>query len=360
MPAPCAFDYAVVRVVPRVERGEFLNAGVIVWCLAQDFLAARVALDVTRLRALDPGADVDAISAHLAAVPRICAGDPTAGPVARLPAKERFHWLVAPLQHRDPDFSGPRGPRGDAGGGTRPSLQDPGGVRTVRRLTPAPARVFLLSPARCDGVRMMMLRRAAASFPLALELRSAAGATLGDVFTFTSGLYFRGKITYARAFGPSWVITPGAGLVEPDRRITPSELDAWARVRVDLEDRRYRRPLERDARALSGRFPEAEVVLLGSIASDKYVDLLLDIFDERLLFPVDFVGRGDMSRGGLLLRSARAGTELSYGPVRGAVRHGPRPPRLPRLQPRPLPERRGVRAAKIVSASKIKRMTDLE
>ena len=96
MPEPCAFDYAVVRVVPRVERGEFLNAGVIVWCLAQDYLAARVALDVSRLRALDPRADVDAISAHLAAVPRICAGDSGAGPVAKLPLKERFHWLVAP------------------------------------------------------------------------------------------------------------------------------------------------------------------------------------------------------------------------------------------------------------------------
>ena len=96
MPAPCAFDYAVVRVVPRVERGEFLNAGVIVWCLAQDYLAARVALDVARLRALDPHADVDAISAHLASVPRVCAGDPSGGPIAQLPQKERFHWLVAP------------------------------------------------------------------------------------------------------------------------------------------------------------------------------------------------------------------------------------------------------------------------
>ena len=203
-----------------------------------------------------------------------------------------------------------------------------------RVLPPAPGRVFLLSPARCDGVRMSMLRRQAAVFPLAMKLRSAAGATLGDVFTFTSGLYFRGKLTYARAFGPSWVITPGAGLVDPTQRITPADLDAWARVRVDLADLRYRRPLERDARELARRLPEAEVVLLGSIASDKYVDLLLDIFDGRLLFPVDFVGRGDMSRGGLLLRSARSGAELPYGPVRGAVRHGPRPPRLPKL-PRP-------------------------
>jgi len=201
----------------------------------------------------------------------------------------------------------------------------------VRRRPTVVRRVFLLSPARCDGIRMGLLRRAAASFPLALELRSKAGAPLGEVFTFTSGLYFRGKLTYAKAFGATWVITPGAGLVEPDRRITPPVLDAWARVRVDLSDARYRRPLERDARALADRLPGVEVVLLGSIASDKYVDLLLDIFGERLLFPVDFVGRGDMSRGGLLLRSARAGTELTYGPVHGAVRHGPRPPRLPKL-----------------------------
>ena len=201
----------------------------------------------------------------------------------------------------------------------------------MRNPEPAPARIFLLSPARCDGVRMMMLRRKAAQFALAVELRSETGATLGDVFAFTSGLYFRGKLTYARSFGPSWVITPGAGLVEPERRIRPRDLDAWAKVRVDLEDRRYRRPLERDARALAERLPGTEVVLLGSIASDKYVDLLLDVFGDRLHFPVDFVGRGDMSRGGLLLRSARSGTELRYGPVRGAIRHGPRPPRLPKL-----------------------------
>lgn len=203
-----------------------------------------------------------------------------------------------------------------------------------------PARVFLLSPARCDGVRMATLRRAAAQFPLAMQLRSEGGATLGDVFTFTSGLYFRGKLTYARTFGASWVITQGAGLLDPGHRITPRDLDRWAKVRIDLADARYRRPLERDARALAARLPDAEVVLLGSIASDKYVDLLLEVFDDRLLFPVDFVGRGDMSRGGLLLRTARSGTELSYGPVRGAVRRGPRPPRLPRL-----PRSAGVKSA---------------
>jgi hypothetical protein len=178
---------------------------------------------------------------------------------------------------------------------------------------------------------MGLLMRQQASFPLALSLRSRAGAPLGDVFTFASGLYFRGKLAYTRAFGRGLVITPGAGLVDPDRPIGLGELRAWGRVRVDLADRRYRRPLERDAQRLAGELPPGgEVVLLGSIASDKYVELLLEILGERLLFPVDFVGRGDMSRGGLMLRAARSGTELPYGPVQGAMRRGPRPPRLPK------------------------------
>ena len=195
----------------------------------------------------------------------------------------------------------------------------------------AATRTFLLSPARCDGIRMGILMRPQASFPLARSLRSRAGAPLGDVFTFASGLYFRGKMAYTRAFGRGLVITPGAGLVDPDRPIGTKELRAWGRVRVDLADRRYRRPLEHDAQQLAARLsPGAQVVLLGSIASDKYVELLLEILGERLLFPVDFVGRGDMSRGGLMLRAARSGAELIYGPVQGAIRRGPRPPRLPK------------------------------
>jgi hypothetical protein len=202
------------------------------------------------------------------------------------------------------------------------------------------ARIFLLSPARCDGLRMAMLLRPAAAFPLAMALRSKTGAPLGEVFAFTSGLYFRGKLAYARAFGQApegvaaaaWIITPGGGLMSPEEAIGPRHLRGWARVRVDLEDRRYRQPLERDARALAETLPEgAEVVLLGSIASDKYVELLLAIFGRRLVFPPDFVGRGDMSRGGLLLRAARSAVELPYALVEGAVRRGPRPPRLPRL-----------------------------
>jgi hypothetical protein len=93
---PSPFQYAIVRVVPRVERGECLNAGVVLFCRARKFLEARIALDEERLRALDPDADIEAIRAHLDAFARVAAGDPEAGPMAELPASERFHWLVAP------------------------------------------------------------------------------------------------------------------------------------------------------------------------------------------------------------------------------------------------------------------------
>ncbi len=96
MPAPCSFEYAVVRVVPRVEREEFVNAGVVLFCLEQDFLAARVELDRDRVRALFPGADLPLVEEHLAAFARVAAGAEGSGPIGRLSARERFHWLVAP------------------------------------------------------------------------------------------------------------------------------------------------------------------------------------------------------------------------------------------------------------------------
>lgn len=96
MPALSSFDYAILRVVPRVEREEFLNAGVILFCLERDFLQARVELNEARLRALWPEADAELIRQHLEAIPRICAGSPDAGPIARLSLRERFHWLVSP------------------------------------------------------------------------------------------------------------------------------------------------------------------------------------------------------------------------------------------------------------------------
>ncbi|HEV8472728.1 MAG TPA: hypothetical protein VGR82_08140 [Methylomirabilota bacterium] len=203
-----------------------------------------------------------------------------------------------------------------------------------------PRRVFLLSPARCDGERAEMMLSPRASFPLARRLREPEGAPLGEVMSFLSGLYFRGKLTYAEAFArpPAGgagvlVITTNAGLQPPSLPLTADALRRAATVDIDARNPRYRRPLELSAAALAERLrPRDEVVLLGSIASAKYVDVLTAIFGTRLVFPLDFVGRGDMSRGGLLLRCVLARRELTYAPVLGAVRRGARPPRLEPLR----------------------------
>jgi hypothetical protein len=205
-------------------------------------------------------------------------------------------------------------------------------------------RIFLLSPANCSGRRAKQILSPKAEFALACAVRSREGAPLGDVFAFVSGLYFRGKLTYARRFAAPpepdnpvvgngiLVITPNAGLRSADTHVTPRALRAFADEDVHIGNARYRRPLEKSARALSAEVgPECDVVLLGSVASPKYVDILTAIFGERLQFPIDFVGRGDMSRGGLLLRRAGDGVELPYVPVLGAVLHGARPPKLPPL-----------------------------
>ncbi len=192
-----------------------------------------------------------------------------------------------------------------------------------------PPRVFFLSPANCGGERAGLLFSPRASFDLARRLRTAEGVRLGEVFSFLSSLYFRGKLAYAERFGAPLVITPNTGLRPPDDRLTLAALRAAARVDIHAANARYRGPLLASARAVVETLgPDAPVTLLGSIASEKYVGVLLDVFGERLTFPAAFVGRGDMSRGGLLLRAVRAGVELDYVPVAGAVRHGPRPPRL--------------------------------
>lgn len=181
-----------------------------------------------------------------------------------------------------------------------------------------------------------------AEFDLAVRLREGS-AQLGEVFAFISGLYFRGKLAYSAAFAAppagvpgSLVITSGAGLVPPDARVGIEQLRRIASVPIDAADPRYREPLERDARLLEAAIGrDGDVVLLGSVATTKYLEPLLAIFGERLLFPPDFAGRGDMSRGGLMLRCVRAGVELPYTPVLGAALHGPRPPRLPRIKRKP-------------------------
>jgi Protein of unknown function (DUF3037) len=96
VPNPSAYDYAVIRVVPRVEREEFVNAGVVVSCPERNFLEARIALDPARVAALDPTLDIESIRAHLEAIALICRGGEAAGPIGRLTPRERFHWLVAP------------------------------------------------------------------------------------------------------------------------------------------------------------------------------------------------------------------------------------------------------------------------
>jgi hypothetical protein len=96
VPAPASYDYAVIRVVPRVDREEFVNVGVIVSCPSHDFLDARIELDRARVAALDPTLDLDAVAAHLATIPLVCRGGEAAGPIGRLTPRERFHWLVAP------------------------------------------------------------------------------------------------------------------------------------------------------------------------------------------------------------------------------------------------------------------------
>jgi len=193
-------------------------------------------------------------------------------------------------------------------------------------------RPFLLSPAHCGGVRAGILLEGRGAFPLAQTFRSS-GASIGDVFTFLSGLYFRGKLAYARAFGTPLVIVPGRGLVPPDTIVTPRELRTMARIPVDLDEPRFRRPLQRDAQALASTLDPGDiVVLLGSIATGKYVDAIEERLDGRLRFPAEFVGRGDMSRGGLMLRCVLESVELEYLALPGAVRRGKRPPRLAPLR----------------------------
>jgi hypothetical protein len=196
-------------------------------------------------------------------------------------------------------------------------------------------RVFLLSPARSSGTRASLLVHAA--FEPGASLRSPEGAPLGDVFAWLSSLYFRGKLTYAARFAlaksvpGALIITPGQGLCRPATRIRARELQAIGQIEVGDNDS-FRGPLVRDAERLARDF-QGEVVLLGSVATPKYVDPLLGVFGERLVFPREFVGRGDMSRGGMLLRAAREGKELDYIPVQNSPRTGPRATKL-KLLPR--------------------------
>jgi hypothetical protein len=196
-------------------------------------------------------------------------------------------------------------------------------------------RIFILSPARAAGKRANLLFSPRARFDLAVRLRTE-GAPLGEIFSFLSGLYFRGKLAYANKFARTHrhlpgvlVITSDRGLVPADTRVTIEDLLSFGNVPIDPANKRYSEALQTSAINLAERLSsKSEIVLLGSIGTKKYAELLVKIFGSRLKFPADFVGRGDMSRGGLLLRSVESGQELEYVSVIGAIRHGKRPPKL--------------------------------
>ena len=202
---------------------------------------------------------------------------------------------------------------------------------------PAP-RIFLLSPAHCGGKRAELLL-GGGRFALARQLQEGGTIPLDEAFTFLSGLYFRGKLAYARRFArpPAGVlgvqvITTNRGLLPADKPVTAEELRAFAAEQIHPLDPRYREPFIRDLvaidRVASLGTALPEIVLLGSVATGKYVDVLLDAVGGRLVFPMDFVGRGDMSRGALLLRAARGDEELAYAPLATAARRGKRPKKV--------------------------------
>ena len=195
-------------------------------------------------------------------------------------------------------------------------------------------RIFLLSPASCGGKKAALLFNPRADFTVAQRVRSPEGAPLGEVFSFLSGLYFRGKLNYARAFenppprraSGVHIITPTDGLCSPGVMVTLKDIDRYGSVPIEADESRYRYPLERDATALAEKIgPKCQVVLLGSVATGKYIDVLEPIFGARLVFPKEFIGHGDMARGGMLLKRAESGKELTYIAVSNPARLGIRP-----------------------------------
>jgi hypothetical protein len=223
-------------------------------------------------------------------------------------------------------------------------------------------RVFLLSPANLSGRRAGYLLAPRSNFALAARM-AGDGATLGEVFSFVSGLYFRGKLAYAQAFAAEefetcvHVITAARGLMSPLARIAQDDLRAMAGVKIHHENAEYREPLVRDAEKLAATLNEGdEVVLLGSIATPKYLEPLSHALGTRLMVPADFIGRGDMSRGALMLRAARDMTQLTYIPATSDTLHKPRR-KSPRAKPQPKPRGNAKRKQRAGAKAPAKRAT---
>lgn len=180
-----------------------------------------------------------------------------------------------------------------------------------------PHKIFLISPANLSGLRAKQLASPRAKFQTALRYQSPEGVPIADAFTFMSALYFRGKIAYARHFADPpdgvLIITSGYGLVPPDWALNEERMKRMKKIDVDVASRSYTKPLKDHAKQLASMLqPDAQVVLLGSVATGKYVDVLEPILGPWLRFPKLFAGLGDMARGGLMLRAVRADKELEY------------------------------------------------
>ena len=194
-------------------------------------------------------------------------------------------------------------------------------LSTEAEAAPFRARIFLLSPANASGVNGQRLLSLTSESALAIRLRHS-GAPLGEVYRFISGLYFRGKLDYAQRFqnpppGVAGVqIITGAGLMLPETVVTLSDLRRISATSIDAKNSHYRLPLDSDLLRLREVVSyETDIILLGSVATSKYITPIWEVFGERLLFPRDFLGRGDMSRGSMLLRCCAQGSELAYLPV---------------------------------------------
>jgi hypothetical protein len=202
-------------------------------------------------------------------------------------------------------------------------------------------RIFLLSPANTNGKRAAILMSDRAEFDLAKRLRSPGGAPICELFSFLSGLYFRGKYAYSTHFARPpkdhaghYVITSNSGLISPAESVDLERLRSFGNIPIDTCEPRYTEPLRTSVNKLARSLPQdCEVVLLGSIATNKYCDILVESFSARIKFPHEFVGRGDLSRGGLMLRAVKANTELEYVSLSAIEsRRGRRPPKLPSRQ----------------------------
>lgn len=183
------------------------------------------------------------------------------------------------------------------------------------------ARIFLLSPANASGIKGQHLLNSTGQCDLAVRLRNS-GVPLGEIYRFISSLYFRGKLAYAEKFqnpprGIAGVqIITGAGLMLPETVVTLADLKRISSTSIDAKNTDYRLPLDSDLlrlRQTVGR--DTAVILLGSVATLKYITPCQEVFGSQLLFPKDFLGLGDMSRGSMLLQCCVRGSELSYQPV---------------------------------------------